>query len=127
MAKSITLAKCEELQHLFETSSDEITVLQSASIWATDIVTAACSDSRTESRFPLFNCRFAPERVWSTGSLRSLRFSTQPRTAFGRRELLFHPHSEQDLINQVIAILLRQRREAKQEPVIHGRENCIDQ
>jgi transposase len=26
MAKSITLAKCEELQHLFETSSGEITV-----------------------------------------------------------------------------------------------------
>jgi hypothetical protein len=57
----------------------------------------------------------------------SLRFPTQPGTTFGRRELLFHPHPEQDLINQVIAILLRQRREAKQEPVIHGRENCIDQ
>ena len=26
MAKSMTLAKCEELQHLFETSSGEITV-----------------------------------------------------------------------------------------------------
>src|SRR5580692_3455319 len=38
-----------------------------------------------------------------TGSPGSLRFPTQPRTTFGRRELLFPPHSEQDLINQVIA------------------------
>jgi hypothetical protein len=68
-----------------------------------------------------------PNGCGPTGSLSSLRFPTQPRSAVGRRELLFHPHSEQDLINQVIAILLRQRREAKQEPVIHRRENCIDQ
>jgi hypothetical protein len=60
-------------------------------------------------------------------SVSSFRLPTQLSTTFGRREPLIHPHSEEDLINQVIAILLRQRREAKQEPVVHGRENCIDQ
>jgi hypothetical protein len=70
---------------------------------------------------------FHPNGCGPTGSPCSLIFPTLPRTTLGRRELLFHPHSEQDLINQVIAILLRQRRESKQEPVIHGRENGIDQ
>jgi hypothetical protein len=60
-------------------------------------------------------------------SVSSFRLPTQLSTTFGGREPLIRPHSEEDLINQVIAILLRQRREAKQEPKVHGRENCIDQ
>jgi hypothetical protein len=63
----------------------------------------------------------------TAGSLGSLRFPTQPVTPLGGRGLLFVPHSEQGLINQVITILLGQRREAKQESVIHGSDNRIDQ
>jgi hypothetical protein len=52
------------------------------------------------------------------GSLGSLRFAAQPTAPPEGRGLLFRPYTEQRLIDQVIAILLRQRREAKQEPVI---------